>query len=64
MYASIQGALGPATMVQYVDLWRLLRHTTLSDTPDKLVWRWTDSGVYTAASCYSAMFAGSLLDSH
>lgn len=60
----IQGALGPATMVQYVELWHLLHHTHLSDIPDKLVWRWTESGVYTAASCYSAMFIGSLPDPH
>lgn len=58
----IHEALRPATLVQYVDLWRLLCRTILSTTPDWFIWRWSKTGVYLAASCYLAMFHGSLLD--
>lgn len=32
----IQGAMGAAMAVQYVSLWRRLRHLTLADEPDHL----------------------------
>lgn len=60
----IHGALGPAVMVQYVELWRALELVTLSPDPDVLRWKWTDSGVYTASSCYQAMFSGSTIVPH
>ncbi|XP_073357956.1 uncharacterized protein [Aegilops tauschii subsp. strangulata] len=49
-------------MVQYVDLWRLVRHTPLSSTPDVLSWRWTASATYSASSCYKALFFGACED--
>ena len=58
----IRGALGPAAMVQYIQLWRLVRHTTLSNEPDTLRWRWTSSATYTASSCYKALFFGACED--
>lgn len=33
-------------MVQYIELWDRLCHFPLSGDPDRLVWRWTVSGVY------------------
>lgn len=58
------GTLGPAAMVQYVDLWRRLRYTPLSATPDELRWRWTASGEYSAKSCYDALFLGATQAPH
>jgi hypothetical protein len=62
----IQGALTPLAMVEYVDLWRRLHRTvvTFTDQPDRLHWRWTENGAYSAASCYSALFAGSIRAPH
>ncbi|KAE8778281.1 hypothetical protein D1007_48866 [Hordeum vulgare] len=60
----IRGAFGSATMVQYVDLWCLVRHTPLSSMPDMLSWRWTASGTYSASSCYKALFLGACEDPH
>ena len=34
--ADIQGAMGAAMAMQYVSLWRRLRHLTLTDEPDRL----------------------------
>lgn len=62
--SDIQGALGPAATVQYGALWRMLRPIVLSPTPDSLHWRWTANGVYSARSCYQALFAGSTTSPH
>lgn len=57
--ADLRGALTPRALVEYVHLWRLLRPITLSTDPDRLSWRWTTDGNYSAKSCYRALFAGS-----
>lgn len=62
--ADIQGALTAAVAIQYVSLWRRLNHMTLSDKPDRLTWRWTPTGTYTASPCYKAMFTGAIADPH
>jgi hypothetical protein len=51
--------LGIHEIGQYIQLWHAIEHTMLSDEPDKLQWRWTASGNYTAKSCYLATFHGS-----
>ena len=58
----IAGALSPAALIQYVELWRMLQSATLSAGPDVLRWKWTESGVYSAKSCYLALFHGSTTD--
>jgi hypothetical protein len=45
---------------QYLLLWRLIEHTTLATTADRLVRRWNTSGTYTAQSAYLATFQGSM----
>jgi hypothetical protein len=55
----IQGVLGVHEIGQYLQLWHLVHATTLSNTPDRLLWKWTASGTYTASSCYLATFHGS-----
>jgi hypothetical protein len=55
----IQGVLGIHEIGQYIQLWHAIEHTTLSDEPDKLHWRCTTSGNYTAQSSYLATFHGS-----
>lgn len=60
----IQGALGVVATIEYISLWQRLHHVTLTAEPGCLRWRWTDNGVYTASSCYMAMFQGSLPDPH
>jgi hypothetical protein len=54
----IQGVLGIHEIGQYLQVWQLLASVTLTDEPDKLVWRWTASGVYTTQSAYLATFQG------
>ncbi|KAE8771378.1 serine threonine-protein kinase smg1 [Hordeum vulgare] len=60
----IVGALGPLAMVQYIELWRCMRLITLADHPDNLCWRWTANGLYSAKSCYDALFLGSTSSPH
>nr|XP_020191500.1 uncharacterized protein LOC109777266 [Aegilops tauschii subsp. strangulata] len=58
----VQGHLSPAALVQYVLLWTRLQQVTLSASPDVLTWRWTPSAVYSAKSCYKALFVGSTIE--
>lgn len=55
----ICGVIGIQEVGQYLTLWRLIEHTTLSTEADKLVWKWNASGEYTAKSAYLATFHGS-----
>ena len=48
--------LGVEEIGQYLYLWRTIAETVLSPEPDKLVWRWTANGVYSAKSAYLASF--------
>jgi hypothetical protein len=59
----IHGILGVHEIGQYLQLWMAIAHTTLTTEPDRLVWKWTDSGSYTAKSCYLALFQGSTMSS-
>lgn len=55
----IQGMLGIHEIGQYLKLWQAVQHVSLTHEPDRLRWRWTASGTYTAQSCYAATFHGS-----
>ena len=46
-------------MAQFVLLWNILQEIALQPTPDTITWRWTASGVYSAASAYRCQFVGS-----
>jgi hypothetical protein len=55
----IHGTLGVHEIGQYLRIWIAIEHTTLSEEPDTLLWKWTASGTYTVKSCYLASFHGS-----
>jgi hypothetical protein len=52
----IQG--GIREIGQYLQLWHMIQGTVLNNQPDRLTWKWTASGTYTASSCYVATFQG------
>jgi len=46
-------------LCKYVDLWEKLNDVVLQPSiADRFVWRWTDSGHYTASSAYRSFFVG------
>jgi hypothetical protein len=46
-------------MIQYVQLREQLERVVLTPgTEDRLVWRWSESGRYSASSAYNVMFLG------
>jgi hypothetical protein len=46
-------------LAEFVDLWSKVQGIQLSDeTADDITWKFTDSGLYTAASAYKAQFEG------
>ena len=50
----IQGTIGIQEIGEYLQLWHLIEHTTLSAEPDRLNWKWSLKGTYTAQSAYLA----------
>jgi hypothetical protein len=54
----IRGNLGVHEIGQYLRIWHAIEGTTLTDAPDRLIWRWTSDGAYTARSAYMASFQG------
>jgi hypothetical protein len=55
----IHGTIGIPEIGEYLLLWRRLESVQLTDQADAMTWKWNDSGVYSAKSCYNAMFLGS-----
>jgi hypothetical protein len=55
----IQGVLGVHEIGQYLQLWLSIQDTPLTDSADRLIWKWTTTGTYTARSSYLATFHGS-----
>jgi hypothetical protein len=56
----INGGLSVTEVIEYLHLWTTLNSYELTDAPDRLVWRWTEDGRYTAKSAYSMMHVGSI----
>jgi hypothetical protein len=56
--SDIHGNLGIQEIGEYLLLWRRIEGTMLSGEPDRLNWKWTASGVYSAKSAYMATFHG------
>uniref|UniRef100_A0A453S935 Reverse transcriptase zinc-binding domain-containing protein n=1 Tax=Aegilops tauschii subsp. strangulata TaxID=200361 RepID=A0A453S935_AEGTS len=44
---------------EYFGLWWRIQQIQLSDVPDKISWKWTQSGKHTGTSAYRALFPGS-----
>lgn len=56
----IIGALTAQVIVEYLQVWELLREVVLQPGQrDRFVWKWSSSGTYSAASTYRAFLAGS-----
>ncbi len=54
----IRGALGLQAIVEYLNLWSLLREIELSDRQDQFIWKWESSSMYSSRSAYQALFLG------
>jgi hypothetical protein len=57
----LQGRLHGAALLQFLLIWPRISHFHLNAEPDRLIWRWTADGIYSAHSCYLASFHGSIL---
>jgi hypothetical protein len=53
---NIHGTIGIPEIGEYLLLWHQLEPVQLSNQADTLTWKWSDSGVYSAKSCYNTMF--------
>lgn len=55
----ITGAPTAAVLIEYFRVWDTMQMVQLDPlSPDRYVWKWTDSGTYTASSAYRAFFLG------
>ena len=57
--SDIQGTLGIREIGQYLLTWQAIEHITLTAELDRLLWKWSAAGTYTAQSAYLATFHGS-----
>jgi hypothetical protein len=46
---------------EYLELWETMETVTLNDQPDKIVWRWTPDGSYSARSAYRMLHTSAVL---
>jgi hypothetical protein len=58
----LHGRLHGDALLQFLQIWPTISHFRLNTEPDKLIWRWTANGTYTASSYYRATFHGAVLD--
>lgn len=56
---SITRGLSVVAITEYLHLWEATELIHLTDQPDRLVWRWTQDGCYTAQSAYKMLYLGS-----
>jgi hypothetical protein len=56
---SFSGGMSVQAIIDYLHLWHTIRDVELSDQQDRVVWRWTPDGSYTAKSAYLMLHAGS-----
>jgi hypothetical protein len=57
----LHGRLHGDALLQFLQIWPTISHFRLNTEPDRLIWRWTANGTYTASSCYRATFHGAVL---
>ncbi|WVZ91592.1 hypothetical protein U9M48_037742 [Paspalum notatum var. saurae] len=55
--SDIDGGLSVAAIVDYLRLWDALDGVNLVEVKDRIVWRWTSSGDYSAKSAYKKRWA-------
>lgn len=55
---SITGGVAVPATAEYLQLWHAVSTITLSDSPDRLVWRWESDGRYSVQSAYQALHCG------
>jgi hypothetical protein len=55
----ISGSLSVFALQQYVDLWGRVQQVRLAvNSPDRLIWKWSNNQQYSSASVYRAFFLG------
>jgi hypothetical protein len=47
-------------IAEFFDLWDATENVSLLDQPDKIVWRWTPDGQFTAKSAYNKLHTGAI----
>jgi hypothetical protein len=58
----LQGDVSVEALMEYLTFWDLLQEVELQqDSQDKLIWRLSPTGVYSASSAYEALFQGAVL---
>jgi len=60
----ISGGLSVMIVAQYLSLWDWLEHIQLQKgEEDKVVWKWSENGIYSAKTAYRALHLGSRCES-
>ena len=54
----ISGGMSADAIVEYLHIWEATDGVRFSSQADKLIWRWTQDGAYSAQSAYKMLHAG------
>ena len=57
---AISGSLSQTAIEEYLELWNIMEQIKLTDQPDRLDWRWTPEGIYSAKSAYTMLHNGAI----
>lgn len=55
----ITGGISVPAMAKYLHVWYAIREVVLTDTPDRLIWRWATDGSFSVQLAYQALHLGS-----
>ncbi|XP_040248925.1 uncharacterized protein [Aegilops tauschii subsp. strangulata] len=58
----LQRLNSPDALHEFINLWGLIQHITLSNIEDSICWNWTTNGVYSAKTAYNAQFFGTIAE--
>jgi hypothetical protein len=56
---SVSGGIPLQAIMDYLHVWNAVATVQLNDQPDRVIWRWTADGKYSAKSAYNMMHQGS-----
>jgi hypothetical protein len=51
----INGRLSVPAISEYIALWHVIENVHLTDSPDRLMWRWSSDGQFSVRSAYEAL---------
>jgi hypothetical protein len=56
--ADIRGGLTMQVLLDFLSIWDRVQEVNLTNSPDRVIWRWSRDGVFSTTSAYRVFFSG------